>query len=109
MYIRKQTLQEIGKSTLLQTLFPESTYFDLLLFDVYERLQKNPSLMRETILASGYKSPVIVEGLKSFAEEYQVKQLILVSTDPYTRQVGNITLMPWNLFLDKLWGGEIIS
>ena len=26
-----------GKSTLLQTLFPESTYFDLLLFDVYER------------------------------------------------------------------------
>ncbi len=44
MYIRKQTFHEIGKestflwgarqtgkSTLLQTLFPETTYFDLLL------------------------------------------------------------------------------
>ena len=77
MYIRKQTFQEIGKestflwgarqtgkSTLLQTLFPESTYFDLLLFDVYERLQKNPSLMRETILASEQKSPVIIDEIQ---------------------------------------------
>jgi hypothetical protein len=47
--------------------------------------------------------------LKSFAEEYRVNKLILVSTDPYPRQVGNISLMPWNLFLDKLWEGEIIS
>lgn len=77
MYIRKQTFHDIGqestflwgarqtgKSTLLQTLFPESTYFDLLLSDLYERLQKNPSLIRETILASGYKSPVIVDEIQ---------------------------------------------
>ena len=50
-----------------------------------------------------------LKGLKSFSEEYQVKKLILVSSDPYIRQVGDITLMPWKLFLDKLWGGEIIS
>jgi predicted AAA+ superfamily ATPase len=50
-----------------------------------------------------------LKGLKSFAEEYRVKKLILVSTDPITRQVGNISLMHWRLFLDKLWGGEIIS
>ena len=77
MYIRKQTFHDIGqestflwgarqtgKSTLLQTLFPESTYLDLLLSDLYERLQKNPSLIRETILASGYKSPVIVDEIQ---------------------------------------------
>jgi predicted AAA+ superfamily ATPase len=77
MYIRKQTLGEIGnestflwgarqtgKSTLLHTLFPESTYFDLLLFDVYERFQKNPSLLRETILASGHSSPVIIDEIQ---------------------------------------------
>jgi predicted AAA+ superfamily ATPase len=77
MYIRKQTFHEIGKestflwgarqtgkSTLLKTLFPESTYFDLLLFDVYERLQKNPSLLRETILASEQKSPVIIDEIQ---------------------------------------------
>ena len=54
-------------------------------------------------------TPRHLKGLKSFAEEYRVKKLILVSTDPYTRQVGNISLMPWNIFLDKLWEGEIIS
>jgi len=77
MYIRRQSFQEIGKestflwgarqtgkSTLLQTLFPESTYFDLLLFDIYERLQKNPSLMRETILASEQKFPVIIDEIQ---------------------------------------------
>lgn len=77
MYIRKQTFSEIGrestflwgarqtgKSTLLQTLFPKSTYFDLLLFDVYERLQKNPSLIRENILATEPKSPVIIDEIQ---------------------------------------------
>ncbi len=50
-----------------------------------------------------------IKGLKSFAEEYQVKKLILVSNDPLPRQFGQITAMPWKLFLDKLWAGEIIS
>lgn len=67
MYIRKQTFRDLGrestflwgarqtgKSTLLKTLYPQSIYFDLLLSDVYERLQKNPSLLRETILASAF-------------------------------------------------------
>jgi len=37
---------------LLKALYPDSLYFDLLLFDVYERLQRNPTILRETILAS---------------------------------------------------------
>ncbi len=50
-----------------------------------------------------------LKGLKSFAEEYKVKKLILVSNDPYTRRMGEITIMPWKVFLDKLWAGEIIE
>ncbi len=50
-----------------------------------------------------------LKGLKSFAEEYKVKKLILISNDPLPRQVGEITIMPWNYFLDKLWAGEIIG
>lgn len=50
-----------------------------------------------------------LKGLKSFAEEYKVKKLILVSNDPYARQMGKITVMPWKVFLDKLWAGEIIK
>ena len=50
-----------------------------------------------------------LKGLKSFAEEYNVKRLILVSNDPFHRQIGTVTAMPWNIFLDKLWAGEIIG
>jgi len=49
-----------------------------------------------------------IKGLKSFADEYPVKKLIVVSNDPYPRQIENVMILPWNLFLDKLWAGEII-
>ena len=50
-----------------------------------------------------------LKGLKRFSEEYQVKKLILVSNDPIIRQINHISLLPWNIFLDKLWSGEIFS
>jgi predicted AAA+ superfamily ATPase len=48
-------------------------------------------------------------GLNSFAEEYTVKKNILVSNDPYPRKVNNVTILPWKIFLDQLWSGEILS
>lgn len=53
-------------------------------------------------------NPRHLKGLKSFAEEYKVKKLIIVSTDPYPRQIDNITVLPWQIFLQQLWAGEII-
>ena len=50
-----------------------------------------------------------LKGLKSFAEEYEVKKLILVSNDPFPRQIDNVLVLPWKIFLQKLWDGEIIS
>ena len=49
-----------------------------------------------------------LKGLKSFAEEYKVRKLIVVSTDVYPRRSGNITILPWRIFLERLWAGEII-
>jgi predicted AAA+ superfamily ATPase len=49
-----------------------------------------------------------LKGLKAFAEEYQTKKLILITNDPYPRLVENISILPWNVFLQRLWGGEII-
>jgi predicted AAA+ superfamily ATPase len=49
------------------------------------------------------------KGLNSFADEYKVKRIILVTNDPYPRQVDKISIMPWKIFLEKLWAGEIIS
>lgn len=54
-------------------------------------------------------TPRHYKGLYRFAEEYEVKKLILVTNDPWPRQFGNITILPWKIFLEKLWGGELIS
>ncbi len=43
-----------------------------------------------------------LKGLKSFAEEYNVKKLIIISNDLLPRQIGNISVLPWKVFLDKL-------
>ena len=50
-----------------------------------------------------------LKGLKSFAEEYSVKNLIMVTNDPYPRKVNDILILPWRVFLEKLWRGDIIS
>jgi uncharacterized protein len=54
-------------------------------------------------------NPRHAKGLRSFAEEYQVKLLILISNDPFPRQMGNVLVLPWNIFLERLWAGEIIT
>ncbi|HBB93244.1 MAG TPA: AAA family ATPase [Bacteroidales bacterium] len=53
--------------------------------------------------------PRHLNGLKNFGEEYAVKKLILVTNDPDPRQTGNITILPWRIFLEKLWGGELMA
>ena len=50
-----------------------------------------------------------LKGLKSFASEYNTKRLILVSNDNLPRKTGNISILPWRVFLEKLWVGEIIK
>jgi len=49
------------------------------------------------------------KGLLTFADEYTVKQLILVTNDPFPRQLGDVLVLPWRVFLQKLWAQEIIS
>ncbi len=53
--------------------------------------------------------PRHAKGLKYFSEEYTVKRQILVTNDPYPRQMGNVLVLPWKSFLQSLWAGEIIQ
>src|ERR1035437_9216667 len=77
MYLRKQIFEgsgkeslflwgarQTGKSTLLKTMFPDSLWFDLLQSDVFERLQKNPSQLREIILAALPDKPVVIDEIQ---------------------------------------------
>jgi len=60
--------RQTGKSTLLKTLYPKALWFDLLLSDVYERLSKNPSVLRETILADNDKNLVVIDEIQRIPE-----------------------------------------
>jgi len=50
-----------------------------------------------------------LKGLKAFMEEYDVKQAIVVCTEPLPRLVNNILILPWQEFLKRLWNGEIMN
>jgi predicted AAA+ superfamily ATPase len=50
-----------------------------------------------------------LKGLLKFAEDYSTKNLLVVSNDPYPRLLGKVKVLPWQMFLDMLWNGEIIS
>ena len=47
-------------------------------------------------------TPRHAKGLLSFTEEYTVKKKILVTNDPFPRQMGEILVLPCNIFLQKL-------
>jgi len=49
-----------------------------------------------------------LKGLKAFAEEYNVKKKILISNDPLPRLMGDTLILPWKVFLERLWNDEII-
>ncbi|HOY50787.1 MAG TPA: AAA family ATPase [Prolixibacteraceae bacterium] len=53
--------------------------------------------------------PRHLSGLKSFSEDYSAKHKIMVTNEPYPRQVDGIQLLPWKVFLENLWSGAIIS
>jgi len=61
------------------------------------------------VKATTMAQPRHLSGLKSFAEEYTVKHKILVTNDPYPRKIDDMMVLPWNIFLEKLWGNELIS
>lgn len=56
--------RQTGKSTLLKAMFPDALWFDLLLEDVYERLLRNPTLLRETVLANPKIKIVVVDEIQ---------------------------------------------
>lgn len=49
-----------------------------------------------------------LSGLRNFSEEYSVKHSILVTNEEYSRKIDGILLLPWQIFLERLWSGELI-
>lgn len=60
--------RQTGKSTLLASLFPDALWFDLLMADVYERLLRNPTYLRETVLAKPDITTVVIDEVQRLPE-----------------------------------------
>ena len=60
------------------------------------------------VKSTGNVQPRHLRGLKAFAEEYRVDTSLLVSNEPIERRIGDIQILPWKVFLSRLWDGDII-
>jgi predicted AAA+ superfamily ATPase len=56
--------RQTGKSTLLKILFPDVLWFDLLLTEEYNRLNKNPEYLRKSIIAMPTVSTVVIDEIQ---------------------------------------------
>ena len=56
--------RQVGKSTLVKTVFPEAIVYDLLKSDEFERLARRPSLLREELDKKGPDTVVIVDEIQ---------------------------------------------
>jgi uncharacterized protein len=72
-------------------------------------------LLREHEIAIEVKGTDMVtnrhlKGIRAFKEEYQARRYIVVSMDPHPRKTEDgIEILPWKVFLDRLWAHEIIE
>jgi predicted AAA+ superfamily ATPase len=60
--------RQVGKSTLLETLFSEAPYYDLLKSEEFERLFRRPSLLREELMEYDIRQPVIIDEIQKIPQ-----------------------------------------
>lgn len=72
--------RQTGKSTLLKALFPEAPYYDLLLSEEFDRLQRRPGLLREELLARPQSAgPVIIDEVQKIPQLLDEAQWLIVN------------------------------
>lgn len=70
--------RQVGKSTLLSQVFPDSLKFNLLDPKIFEQFQRNPSLLLERVIASAKKSKsVILDEVQKIPQLLDVVQLLM--------------------------------
>ena len=60
--------RQVGKSTLLETLFPAARYYDLLKSDEFERFFRRPALLREELINSNHQDLVIIDEIQKIPQ-----------------------------------------
>ena len=60
--------RQTGKTTLLLNLFPKSKFYDLLETDTYERMRRNPALLRQELASAQGGEIVIIDEIQLIPE-----------------------------------------
>lgn len=60
--------RQVGKSTLLEILFPDARYYDLLKNEEFERLLRRPQLLREELQTFDEKTLVIIDEVQKIPQ-----------------------------------------
>lgn len=60
--------RQTGKTTLLLKLFPDNRFYDLLETDTYERLRRNPALLRQELASAQAGEIVIIDEIQLIPE-----------------------------------------
>lgn len=55
------------------------------------------------VKASHTVSSQDLKGLRALAEEGTLRDFVCVSLEPQPRRVAGIDVVPWRLFLERLW------
>ncbi|MBI2645306.1 ATP-binding protein [Candidatus Uhrbacteria bacterium] len=71
--------RQSGKSTLLKALFPHAPYYDLLLSDEFERLNRRPALLREELMGHLPAGPVIIDEVQKIPRLLDEIQWLIVN------------------------------
>lgn len=51
----------------------------------------------------------VLKPMRAFIDEYAPKKALIVCNEPAERIVGSVRIVPWKVFLQLLWSGDVIS
>ena len=71
--------RQTGKSTLLKSLFPKTRYYDLLLPDVYSRLQRKPDLLIQELDQANSDDLVIIDEVQMLPQLLNAVHWLIVN------------------------------
>lgn len=71
--------RQTGKSTLLKSLYPDTRYYDLLLPDVYSRLQRRPDLLIQELEQAAPNDLVIIDEVQMLPQLLNAVHWLIVN------------------------------
>ena len=119
--IRREAGEEFGRAFehfILMELLAYRTYSELNFRVTYWRTKSglecdfvlgSEAAAAIEIKGAGRLRPRDLNGIRAFAEEHRPRRSIVVSNESAPRATPDgIRILPWRLFLDQLWSGEVV-